>query len=132
MQIKTTRDTTALPLAWFGILYFLAVLGLRCSMRTFSSCRARALELAGSAAAELRLSSCGAQASLIAVHGLSSCRAQAQYPQHMGTIVMVYRFSCPTTCGILIPRPRIEPMSPAMEGGFLTTGPAGKFPQGWL
>jgi len=60
--------------------------------------------------------------------GLASCRAQAQYLQHMGTIVVVCSFSCSTACGILIPRPRIEPMSPAMEGGFLTTGPTGKFP----
>uniref|UniRef100_A0A8C6D0K1 DUF4795 domain-containing protein n=1 Tax=Moschus moschiferus TaxID=68415 RepID=A0A8C6D0K1_MOSMO len=29
-------------------------------------------------------------------------------------------------CGILVPRPRIEPASPALQGGFLTTGPRGK------
>ena len=29
-------------------------------------------------------------------------------------------------CGILVPRPGIEPASPALEGGFLTTGPPGK------
>ena len=29
-------------------------------------------------------------------------------------------------CGILVPRPEIEPMSPALEGGFLTIGPPGK------
>ena len=26
-------------------------------------------------------------------------------------------------CGILVPRPKIEPIPPAVEGGFLTTGP---------
>ena len=30
--------------------------------------------------------------------------------------------SCPVVCGILVPRPEIEPMSPALEGGFFTTG----------
>ena len=26
-------------------------------------------------------------------------------------------------CGILVPQPGIEPMPPALEGGFLVTGP---------
>ena len=30
-------------------------------------------------------------------------------------------------CGILVPGPEIKPMSPALQGGFLTTGPPGKF-----
>ena len=34
--------------------------------------------------------------------------------------------SCPMACGILVPRPGIKLMSPAMEGGFLTTGPSEK------
>ena len=29
-------------------------------------------------------------------------------------------------CGILVPRPEIEPMCPALEGGFLTIGPPRK------
>ena len=33
---------------------------------------------------------------------------------------------CPVACGILVPRPGVEPMSPAPAGGFLTTGPLGK------
>ena len=32
-------------------------------------------------------------------------------------------------CGILVPRPGIKSMSPAMESGFLTTGCPGKHPQ---
>ena len=32
----------------------------------------------------------------------------------------------PKACGILIPQPGTEPVSPALEGGFLTTGPPGK------
>ena len=35
-------------------------------------------------------------------------------------------FFGPEACGILAPRPGIEPVSPALEGGFLTTGPSEK------
>ena len=42
------------------------------------------------------------------------------------SLVAVHRLSCPGACGILVPPPEIEPMSPALEGGFLTTGPPGK------
>ena len=45
------------------------------------------------------------QASAVAVHGVSSLEA--------------YR--------ILVPRLGIEFMSPALQGGFLTSGPSGKF-----
>ena len=41
---------------------------------------------------------------------------------------MTHRFSCPTACGILVPRPGIKPMSPALAGRFPTTGPPGKSP----
>ena len=34
--------------------------------------------------------------------------------------------SCPMACGILVPQPGIEPMSPALEGGFFMSGPPGK------
>ena len=34
--------------------------------------------------------------------------------------------SSPVACGILIPRPEIEPTFAAWQGGFLTTGPSGK------
>ena len=36
---------------------------------------------------------------------------------------------CPEACGILIPRPGMEPVSPALEGGALTTGPPEKSPR---
>ena len=32
-------------------------------------------------------------------------------------------------CGILVPQPGTKPVSPALEGEFLTTGPSGKFPK---
>ena len=34
-----------------------------------------------------------------------------------------------TACGILVPRPGTEPTSPAVEGGFLATGPPGEVPR---
>ena len=37
-------------------------------------------------------------------------------------------FSCPTTSEILAARPGIQPVSLALEGRFLTTGPPGKSP----
>ena len=33
-----------------------------------------------------------------------------------------------TACGILVPQPGIEPVSPALEGGVSTTGPPGRSP----
>ena len=37
-----------------------------------------------------------------------------------------FGLSCPIACGILVPLPGIKPLSPALEGGFLTIGPPGK------
>ena len=33
---------------------------------------------------------------------------------------------------LLFPQPGIEPMAPALQGGFLTTGPPGKSQEGYL
>ena len=67
---------------------------------------------------------------------LSSCGTWA--PGHVGSVVcgtwdlslssvvVARRLSCPTACGILVPQPGIEPTSPALDGGFFTTGPPGK------
>ena len=41
---------------------------------------------------------------------------------------MVCGLSCSVTYGILVPQPRVEPMFPALQGGFFTTGPTGKSP----
>ena len=40
-------------------------------------------------------------------------------------LVVAHRVSCSEACGILVPRPGIEPVSPALEGRFLTTRPPG-------
>ena len=70
------------------------------------------------------LSSCGARApehvgSIVTACGLSSCR-------ELGSVVVACVLSCPAACGILVPQPGIKPASPALEGGYLTTGPPGK------
>ena len=61
---------------------------------------------------------------------LSRCGAQA--PEYAGSVVTMRELSCPTACEILVPRPGIEPMSPALEGGFLTTGPPGESQEKFL
>ena len=38
----------------------------------------------------------------------------------------VWGLTCSAAREILVPRPGMEPTSPALEGGFLTTGPPGK------
>ena len=38
---------------------------------------------------------------------------------------MALRLSCFMPCRILVPQPGLEPMSPALQGGFLTIGPPG-------
>ena len=48
---------------------------------------------------------------------------------HMGSLVVVHRFSCSMVCGIVVPQPGIKPTSPALQGGFLTTGPQRKSQQ---
>ena len=45
----------------------------------------------------------------------------------VGSLDVVPGLNCPTACGILVPQPGIEPTSPTLQGGFLTTGPPGKF-----
>ena len=41
-------------------------------------------------------------------------------------LVEVHGLSCFPACGILAPQPGIEPAFPALQGGFLNTGPPGK------
>ena len=102
----------------------LAALGLHCCTRAFSSCGEwgllfvavhRLLIAVSSLAAEHGLQAHGLQqlqcvGSVVAVRGLSSCGTWAQL-----------------LCGMWdLPRPGIQPMSPALAGGFLTTVPPGK------
>ena len=61
----------------------------------------------------------------LAALGLS-CGAQALLLRRTSSVVVARGLSCPAACGNLVPRPGIEPTSPALEGGFFTTGPPGK------
>ena len=90
----------------------MAALDLRCSARashcgSFSCCGAWAV---------------GTQASVVVAHGLSSC----------GSWALEHRLSsCGAWAQLLhgmwdLPGPGLEPVSPALAGGFLTTMPPGK------
>ena len=46
----------------------------------------------------------------------------------LGSVLVMNWLRCPTRCGILVPWPGIEPMSPALEGEFSTREPPGKSP----
>ena len=47
------------------------------------------------------------------VHGLSSCGVWTQSQREQASVVAAGKFSFPAACGILVPQPGIEPMSPA-------------------
>ena len=47
----------------------------------------------------------------------------------MDSLAVASGLSCSTACGILVPWLGIEPASPALQGGFLMTGPPGKSPK---
>ena len=90
-------------------ILFMAVLGLRFCARAFSSCSKRGplfimvrgpLTIAASLVAEHRLQT----------HRLSNCGSRAQPPRGMWDL----------------PRPGLEPVSPALAGRFSTTAPPGK------
>ena len=94
---------------YFIYFYFMAVLGLRFCVRAFSSCDKQGplfitvhglLTIAASLVAEHRLQT----------RRLSNCGSQAQSLRGMWDL----------------PRPRLEPVSPALAGRFSTTVPPGK------
>ena len=91
------------------LFLFLAVLGLRFCVRAFSSCGEwgplfiavrEPLTIVASLVAEHRLQTCR----------LSNCGSRAQLLHGMWDL----------------PRPGLEPMSPALAGRFSTTAPPGK------
>ena len=60
----------------------------------------------------------------LAVSGLSW--GTQDLPLHLEVFLGVaHGLNCSAACGILVPPPGIEPESPALQGGFLTTGPPG-------
>ena len=95
------------------------MLGPRCCRRAFSSCSERGL-----------LSRCGVRA--FHCGGFSCCRAQAL--GGAGSVVVGHGFSRSAAWKDL-PGPGSEPVSPALAGGFLTTGPLARSPDlsfGWI
>ena len=46
--------------------------------------------------------------------------AQGVFSYHVGFLVAAHRLSWPMACRILVPQPRMEPKSPALQAGFLT------------
>ena len=42
------------------------------------------------------------------------------------SVVVAHGLSCSAACGILVPGPGLELVSPTLAGGFLTTVPQGK------
>ena len=62
---------------------------------------------------------------LVAVHGGFSscgtgplCRCGAWALEYAGSVAVARGLSCLMSCDILVLRPGIEPVSPALEGGF--------------
>ena len=77
----------------------------------------------------LPLAAASRASSLVMLCGLltavaSCCGAQAL--GYVGSAAVVQRLTCPGACGILVPRPGTEPMSPALAGGLLIAGPPRK------
>ena len=112
----------------FTYILFLPVLGLCSCTRAFSSCSewsCSSLWCAGFSLWWLLLlqsTVLGAWASVVVARGLSSCGSQA---------LECRLSSCGERAQLLrgmwdIPRPGLEPVSPALAGGFLTTAPPGK------
>ena len=104
-----------------GVLLQPTALG--CCERAFSICRELGLlSSRGAEASRCGSFSCGARA--LGHMGFSSCGSWVL--ERVGSVVTVQGPSGPTACGILIPRPGIELVSPALAGRFLTTGRPGK------
>ena len=58
----------------------------------------------------------------VVAHGCREC----------GSLYAALVLSCFTACGILVPQPGIQPISPALPSRFLTTGPPEKSQHIWL
>ena len=86
-------------------LLFIVVHGLLIAVA--SRCGAQALGMWASVVVAHGLSSCGSRA---LEHRLSNCGARAELPRSMWDL----------------PGPGLEPMSPALAGGYFTTAPPGK------
>ena len=117
-------------LFWIWWLYpffnsLLAVLGLHCSTRTFSSFSALQRGAQVSAVApRCQAQALGVRASVVAAHSLTICGLLALGPMGFSDFgAQAYRLFL----GMWTPPgPGIETISPALAGGFLPTVPPGK------
>ena len=123
---KILRKKVDFILFYFTFL-FLCALGLRCCVWAFLQLRGATLHCGARASHCSGFSRCGAQAlgawaSVVAARGLSSCGSRA---------LECRLSSCGARAQLLrgmwdLPGPGLEPVSPALAGGFLTTAPPGK------
>ena len=97
-----------------SILFLLAVLGLHWCSWAFSSCGVQASHCSGFSCCRIRALGCA---------GFRSCIAWAgeHRPSSYGPWA-----DLPVACGLLVPGPGVEPLSPTLAGRLLTTGPPGK------
>ena len=96
---------------------------LRCYAQAFSSCGEQGLLFVGLRGLLVAVASLVAEHGLQA-HGLSSCGSQA-----LECRLSSCGARAQLLCGMWdLPRPGLEPVSPALAGGFLTTAPPGKSP----
>ena len=103
------------------IYLFLAALGLRCCTRAFSNCSERGLLFV--AVLGLLI----AVASLVVEHGLWVCGLSNYGSQALECRLSSCGARAYLLCGMWdLPRPGLEPVSPALAGRFLTTVPPGK------
>ena len=104
------------------IYLFLAALGLRCNLQASLVAASRGYSSLRCAGLLLQSRALGMQALAVAAHRLRSC----------GSLALEHRLSsCGTWASLLhcmwdLPRPGIEPVSPALAGRFSTTVPPGK------
>ena len=107
----------------------MAALGLHCCARAFSSCGERGLLFVAVHGLPIAVASlcCGAralamQALVVVARGFSSCGSRALERRLSSCGAQAWLL-----CGMWdLPSPGLEPMSPALAGGFLTTVPPGK------
>ena len=64
-------------------------------------------------------------ASGLVSRGISGCCPWTLWLWRTGSVVAVHGLCFSTACGVFGPQPGILPMSPALEGGFLTIGQSG-------
>ena len=75
----------------------------------------------------LLLQSTGSSLTGFSSYGTWPSVVVARGPWSAGSVVVVHWLSCSAACGMWdLPGPGLEPVSPALAGGFLTTGPPGK------